>query len=368
LAHFSNTTSCFKDYIIPTASYKFYSTEKGIVQRCFEKTVTLDYYIDQIDQDIRASITKIYQDNATVTLCYSGGIDSMVILSYILSLGFLSRTNIVCFENVTQVDNTCLHLDAVKKEKVLAVLDLIGPNCNDITWLKFDQEDFVYNITNLDFRHAQCYTTSALLRRYNDTAFLFGYHGNQVLLHKKIFIDEIVKYRPGAKEEFLQLPKNYYAQNLIDHTPPTDIPGIEKIHMMIRPWAALDGYQGNRIYSPIGSNLTFNLLRRLDFSKISVNIVADAQIARELIARNTGKQLSEYITTESLGDLDSFRFPGDSIPLVDKIEKLLIIPDLNHNPQGLEYLTTAIKQSISNKNIEVNVLMSVKALQWLSNQ
>jgi hypothetical protein len=366
--HFSNVFSCFKDYLIPTASYKFYSTEKGIVQRSLEKTITLNHYIDQIDQDIRASITKIYQDNSTVTLCYSGGIDSMVILSYVLSLGFLSRTNIVCFENLTQVDNTCLHLDSIKKEKVSAVLDFVRSKCNDITWLKFDQEDFVYSIANLDFRHAQCYTTSALLRRYNNTAFLFGYHGNQVLLHKSIFVDEIIKYRPTAREEFLQLPKGYYAQNLIDHVPSDHIPGIEKIHMMIRPWAALDGYQGNRIYSPIGSNLTFNLLRRLDFSTISVDVIADAQVARELIARTTGKQLLEYITVESLSDLDAFRFAGDSIPVANVVEKLTIPTNLNHNPQGLEYLTTEIKQSISSRNIPVNVLMSLKMLQWLSEQ
>lgn len=365
LEYYIGTSSVFKEYTIPTASHKFYPTDRGFRCDSVDKDITLDYYVDQVDQTIRQNIQQIYQDNDTVTLCYSGGIDSIVILSYIMSLDLLSKTDIVCFKNLTQ-ERKNIDVELAKEEKVLALLDQIRSECNGITWLTVTQDDFVYAVKNLDFRHAQCYVTSKLLRQYNNRAFVFGFHGNQILLHKNIFIDEIIKVRPGARAEFLNSTKDYYAQGMTNYVPPEHSPGIEYTHMMMRPWAELDNYQGNRVYGPIGSDLAFNLLRQLDYSAIPVDVVTNALVARELINRNS-RSLAEYITTESLHDLDSFKFAKNFVSLLD-LEKLNIPTNLNHDPDGLAYLTDALKKSIYSKNIEISILMSVRALQWISSR
>jgi hypothetical protein len=358
-----STVSCFEDYIIPTASYKFYQSD-NIKYELVKQNINLTNYIDYIDNDIRHNIKEIYFKHNEVNLAYSGGIDSIVLLSYIISLGLLSRTRIVCFENLSQNDSSCLHVDNHKKERVIALLSNIADQCLGVQWTTVNQEDFIYNIKNFGFKYAKCYATEKLLRSCRDQAFIFGHHGNQLLLHKNIFINEIVRQRSAAQDEFANLPKTYYCQGMINFVPSTNFPGIEHTHMIMRPWANLDGYQGNRIYSPIGSNESFNLMRQLDYAMISIDTVANARVARELIDRNH-TELAEYITSESLQEYDSFKFAETTVSRVDLDSANLIIPtNLNHNELGLSYLQNSIEQS----RVPIGALMAIQALQWLSQQ
>ena len=104
-------------------------------------------------------------------------------------------------------------------------------------------------------------------------------------------------------------------------------------------------------------------MRQLDYSKISVETITDALVARELIERNTGQQLLDYITTESIRECDTFKFVDNLIP-VDLLDPAnLIIPkNMNHYGPGVDYILNLLKE----EKVPVHVLMSIQALQWLS--
>lgn len=364
----SNLGSCFEDYIIPTGSYRFHKTDNGIVGTPIEKHLSLTEYTDTVFHSIQTTIKEIYQSHSVITLCYSGGIDSMVILSYIIAQGLLPRTRIVCFENRTQIDPTCLHVDATQRERVTTLLDSIRSQAKTIEWQAIELADIACGFNNQQLEHLKCYSTNTILQKYHDSAFIFGWHGNQVLLHKYVFIDEIILSRTTAKQEFVDLLSSaspFYTSSLSAYDFTRVRVRVEQVHMLQKPWDCLNGNNNNHIYSPIGNDLTFNSLRQLDYSKIPVNTIADALVAREIIFRNVGDTFNNYIGVESLSDGDSLKDIVIPLDLINK--ELLVVPNnLNHNAEGAEFINYEIEQAYKNKSIPINSLLSIKALDWLS--
>lgn len=354
--------SCFEDYLIPTGSYQF---ESGSV-RTVDKNLSIDHYIDRLFSGISARIQSIYQAHNTVTLAYSGGIDSMVLLGFIQSQGLLSRTDIVCFKNQTQSSPTCLHQDPTKLQKVNELLDRIGQLARSVTWIDITVDDISHGFNHQKLEHVKCYATNAVLRQSDNSAFIFGHHGNQVLLHKNIFLDELVLSRPSAQQEIIDLlsgPKDFYTQSIIGYDISAPKIGIERRHMLMKPWSLLNTTD-QTVYSPLGDTETFDQLRRLDYSQISVDTIADATVAKELIAR-TCPYLLPYISVEGVKDGDNLE--EAIIPLSLLNSELLTIPmELNHHPEGLDYIQNEIAQAHLTQHIPINSLVTIKALNWIS--
>jgi hypothetical protein len=177
-----------------------------------------------------------------------------------------------------------------------------------------------------------------------------------------VFLDELLLRNPGAVKQIARLKKecgNLYTQSVLKYQIPENPVGIENVHMLMRPWASLNGYNNSFIYSPLGSNQTFNLLRQLDFSTVSAETIADAQVARALVGQNAN-WLSKYITTESLSENDTYRdltFSRDGIN-----PRVLTIPKLpGHNLKGVQYL----KNHITADSIGTNVIIALKTLHYL---
>jgi hypothetical protein len=362
----SDAGSCFEEYTIPTASFQFYVNNNKVKSVLIEKNIRLDDYVNTLHQKINSHIQDIYQQHATVTLAYSGGIDSMVLLSSIQSQNLLSRTDIVCFKNQTQSNLSCLHQDPNKLAQVTALLDSLKPQARSITWLTITHEDFISSVNNQLLEHSKCYATNAVLQRTNGCAYIFGHHGNQTLLHKNIFVDEIILNHPGAVDELQCLtngPKTFYTQSLLDVDTTRKI-GIERRHMLMKPWSFLNS-NSKVLYSPLADNLIFDQLRRLDYGQISISTIANADVAREIINRNVGTILDSYITTETVKDGDNLENMEFTLDSVNK--NLLKIPtNLTHSPEGLEYIQHELMLATKSNSIHINTLVSIKTLNWLS--
>jgi hypothetical protein len=363
----SNDGSCFKDYFIPTASYQFQLVDNVVKSVLIEKNLLLTEYIDELHQGIYNRIKSIYQQHKEVTLAYSGGIDSMVLLSFIQNQGLLSRTNVVCFKNKTQSDPSCLHRDFKKQFAVEALLKTIQNKVKSVQWLTISQDDFVFGLNNQNLEHVKCYATNAVLKKTDGNAYIFGHHGNQSLLHKIIFVDEIILNQSGAIKDMADLlsgSKDFYTQSLLNFDINSVRIGIERRHMLMKPWSLLAN-KHKSVYSPLADNFSFGQLRRLDFGKINISIIANADVARELIDRNVGNSLNSYITTESIKDGDNLE--NMVIPLDLLSASTLAIPsELNHNPEGLDYIQNEINSAKKTNTIAINTLVTIKALNWLS--
>jgi hypothetical protein len=288
----------------------------------------------------------------------------MVLLSFIQSLGLLARTDIVCFKNQTQSDSTCLHQNPRKLEKINAVLETIKNQANSISWLDIKIEDIVYGFNHQQLEHLKCYATNAVLRNSTNEAFIFGHHGNQVLLHKNIFLDEIILARSSAQQELIDLlsgPCDFYTQSIIGYNP--DKIGIERRHMLMKPWSLLNNPK-QTIYSPLADSNTFDQLRSLDYSQISIDTIAHATVARELISQNA-EPLLLYVDVEGVKDGDNLEEASIPLSLINT-DSLTIPPNLNHNKEGLEYIQQEISKAIINQYIPINILVVVKALNWIA--
>lgn len=358
--------SCFQDLEIPTGSWRFKQDKDLIATEVLSKNLALDEFTQQIHLDIRSSVDSIYHKHPKVTLCLSGGIDSLVLLSYIISADLLSRTNIAIFENHTQVDSSCLHQNPDKKLALSSLLDDIG--AKDIDRHVITNDDIAWAFNQGTLADIKCYATSKLLRHYKNQALLFGQHGNQVLIHKPVFLDEIVIRDPSKSLVIDSLQAKrvpVYTQSCLDYVISDTPVGIERRHFLVKPWSRLNGVNGNLIYSPIGSDHNFTLVRQVDFSTVDPMTVFDAQVARAIIHRNVGSRFDPYIITESVREndnLETIRIPNHLV----EMEKLLSIPqELNHDPEGIEYIRHEISKVVSGQDLAINTAVSIKSLQYI---
>jgi len=355
--------SIYKDYVIPTAAYKFTIDDGCVSVDTDSKKISLTEYVDQIDQLVANEINNIYKNHSHVVLSYSGGVDSMVLLSYIIAGGFLSQTTILTHQNFAQVpEHPSLISNSPDRLQALEdVLDLTSGLGAKIIKISVDLTDLTNALDSKNFIQGSCFTAIKALTYFNDTAFLFGHHGNQALLHKDIFIDQLLLYGLTGESVVQQAldKKNYYVTSAANYNVNRGRVPLEYCPLLIKQWPELTGYNNNTTYSPLGVKL--ELCRNIDFRTVDLYDILDAKVPRALISKNVGAMLDKYIIDESIGDGDSF---------IDRMfdrtqfnENLFKIPDnINHNLTGYKWLQENLKRpSISTLN-----LLSLAALHHLS--
>ena len=159
--------------------------------------------------------------------------------------------------------------------------------------------------------------------------------------------------------------ENFYTQCLTRYNVNKEKIGVDRTHFLKKPWALMDGINANQVYSPIGTKLTFDLLRSLDFSTMCLNDIANATVARNIIMRNVDTLFNDYIGIESLSDIDNLQ--DTLIPIELLNPHLVSIPlELNHHPEGLDWIKYEIDLSKANGVIPINSLTSIKMLNWIN--
>lgn len=363
----SDIGSCFEDYIIPTGSFNYEFNSGKVVSSLLDKSLSFSEYSDFIYKRIQDNIKQIFLEHDTVLLSYSGGIDSLVVLSYIIDLGFKDRIKFVINNNQVSKSSGCLYYNPMHKlliDHIIQLFDL------DVLWIDITEDYILECINNKALEHLRTYSTSCLFDSFKNSVFVGGWHGNQVLLHKYIFWDEIQLVRPQAKQEirdFLSKNKNFYSSSLKNYdTQNTNIIPIERVHMLQKSWNWFNGINGNRIYSPLGDDEIFLMLRQIDFSQVPIDIIANASLARDFIHKNVDTMLDEFIAYESLNDGDSLA-DIDELPINKINQEILQIPrELNHSVEGVSWLKYELEAAKLSGRIPLNTIVSLKTLHWLA--
>lgn len=354
--------SCYQDWIIPSASI-IIDTNQLLTQH-----LTLEEYQNFIGNKIQDTIAEIYKKHSRVYLAYSGGIDSQVILSAVINLNLISRTTLVVFENHSQSSDDCLHQDLDRKRLVDEVCQHVKNLGAEIEYQIISIDDLI-SAANQGLAELKCYATYALLTRNPGRAWMFGYHGNQLLLHKSVYFDEILYRCPEKKTQIESVIAKdiFYTKNLKSYQIDKKLTPLHQCHLMLKPWHLLDGINGCRIYSPIGpDNHTFDQCRSIDFQQVHPGVIADADVARWLIDYYNQNWLNSFITTESMSDMDTLK-PVE-IPIDHINTDVLTLPtNLCHHPKGAEWILNEIEKAKTKRQIPINTLVSLKNLSWLAN-
>lgn len=360
--------SCFADLYIPTASFVWIANYDDTYSPVtLPQSVNLDVYLEEIDRVIEHSIKNIYRTHDHAVLAFSGGIDSMVLLAYIINLGYLPKTTLDIFDNTTQNHASCLHINSHCRQAVTDLLNELQGKTKNIMWSSINEEHAAEVFNTGQLQDIKCYGSKTLLKRHEKQAVIFGWHGNQALLHKDIFLDEIRLKKPSWSaqlSDYINQKQGFYTLGLKNYDVSKPPVGIEHRHLVIKPWSLLNGTNGNSVYAPFQNQGLLLLTRMLDFSSIHPDVILDAQIARKLIDSRCA-WLTDFITHETVQENDSlsfFRLPADKIDQ----DALIIPPGLRHHPHGIDYLLTEIAQMEVQQYLAINTAVSIKSLQYIA--
>jgi len=366
----SRLGSCFDGWQIPSAGIMAESTN-GWVSAIeeFEHELSLNEYKERLDIRIKNCIQKIYDNNPQVYLTFSGGIDSVVVLSYVMHMGLGSRTHLVCVKNLATTHPESIAYDQARMQRINNFFMAYQGRVASTRWITQDVNNIV-DIVNRGRSYLDLlnYTTVGIFESYHDTAWMGGYYGNATLLHHWLFLDQL-RIKDPTKSSELEIALNscqdYYSVDIAkwgkSSVPPVHI----KYHTLsVKPWHALQDINQNRIYTPLGCEDTFDDLRKINPAEFDFEMIADAKFGRELINRYA-PNLSSIITHCNSHDNDNI--VQIQVPTKNLDYTQLYIPgNLVHHPDGVDWLTYELESSKVTGYIDMNTLISFKNLQYIS--
>ena len=366
----SRLGSCFDGWQIPSSGIMVESTDGWVSAiREFEHELSLQEYKARLDSHIKNCISEAYDSNRQVYLTFSGGIDSIVVLSYIMHMGLGARTHLVCVKNLATTHPESMAYDLARIQRMnnffTAYQDRVASTC----WITQDADNIVDMVNRgRSYLELLNYTTVGIFESYHDTAWLGGYYGNKTLLHHWVFLDELRIKDPSKTSELeiaLNSNQDYYSIDAMQwgksSVPPVH---IKYRTLAVKPWHALQGINQNRIYTPLGCQDTFNDLRKINPADFNFEMVADAKFGRELIDRYA-PDLSSIITHRNSQDNDTIT--QIQVPTANLDYDQLYIPsELIHHPTGVDWLASELETSRTTGYINMNTLVSFKNLQYIS--
>jgi hypothetical protein len=335
----------------------------------FQHELSLIEYKKRLDVRIKNCIQQIYDENRQVYLTFSGGIDSVVVLSYIMHMGLGPRTHLVCVKNLATTHPKSMAYDQDRIQRMndffIAYQGRVASTC----WITQDADNIVDMVNRgRGYMDLLNYTTVGIFESHHDTAWLGGYDGNNSLMHNWPFLDQLRINNPDMSSE-LEIAlsagsSNYQVVNMqpeLISRPPIHI----KYHTLsVKPCHALNGINQNRMYTPLASQEIFDDLRKINPRELDFEMITDARFSRELIHRYA-PDLKSALSYQSAYDNDSIvqlRVPTWDLDY----EKLCVPSDLNHHPEGIAWLAYELELSKTTGYIDMNTLVSFKNLQYIS--
>lgn len=353
--------SCFKDLIFPSSSFRYYNNQFLILA----KTLNLNDYKNFLYHEILKLIKDCYNESDDVVFLYSGGIDSIVVLSFLFKLNLLSKTKIVTVLDATQDSSSALVNDKVNQEKIYDLKKFLKNKIKSFDIVNLDKNTIIDVFNNGNYYDLVCHVSSYIMNLYNNNKFINGGHGNESLLHQRNNIHEILKIYPNKIND-VDHQGNYYCTKYSSVTLEEELIGVEHKELIAKPWHKIS-FKNKKFFTPLGSEKIFLQLRRLDYSNISVNYLENVDMAREFINLNCNNLLDNFISHESLTDGDNIS--QCKVPTKNINRSLLTIPkNLNHNKEGLDFLEWEISKIDNNEDIDFNSLISIKMIQQLEKE
>lgn len=359
-----STETCFSNVYSPTPSYVF-NCDDGFVYN-LESKLSYNDYINLIDQEIDKTIIDTYNTFDTVHLMFSGGSDSLVLLSYIIKNNLLKRTIIVTAENTAVNISNIIPAGDQRKTVLHKLLDWLKCKALDVHYHEITKTDLLKTINTGNVWQLKSYSTHYMFNYYKNSAMLLGVKGNNTLLHRAVIAGQVMRCT-GETLNGISDSNLFYTKDLCNYDYLNDNVDIQNRFLAKKGYYKFNGMNGNTMIYPFGSDNMFRLLRSIDWTDLRVNIIADALLPRYLIDKNAGKYLNEYITYENCSEWDNMDGQDIDIDLINS--NVLKIPDnLNHNDRGMGYINQELKKVYTMGKINLNLILSFKSLQMISDK
>lgn len=325
--------------------YKFDQKDNQIIE--YEKIrnkISLEQYIEQLLERINDNIEGIFNKSKdkTIYLSYSTGIDSLCILSFLIKKKMHNRIKLINFTNTM----TTQKINSFQEEKKLGF---------EVENFKINFDDLARIINTNNFQKVLCYTTSTLFEKYCNGLFIFGFHGNQSLLHKKIFLEQIQK----------KVEKDGYCKSLDGWQPSKNFTPLKEHCLVVKPWHELQGSNNCNFFHPLGDGKIFDLIRSIDWEGVDPHTISNAEVARKIIYENVGNSFDSLITQENLYESDIIL--GDlEVPMQNLKNKIFNLDVKYCNRQGYDWLVSEYNESLSKKSIKLNTVISFLVQNFLN--
>jgi hypothetical protein len=341
--------TAWKDWLCPNFNTQFYynsDNNKITVCEVIRNKISLDQYIEKLQIILDNNVSKIVEKNKNLFLCYSGGVDSAVILSYLIKKKLQDKVTLINFSNL--VNNKTINNFNYEKK--------LGFKVENI---KIDLNNLISVCNTKSYEKIICYTTYTVLKKYKKSSFIYGFHGNQSLLHKKIFLEQINK--DVSKKGYCSSLNNW--KSIKNPTP------LAEHCLLIKPWHKLDSINGCKIFAPLGNEEIFEMVRSIDWNNVDPHTINDAKVAKQIISNNVGDLLdSSILKNENLAESDTV--VGDlEVPLKELDTEIFNINEKNyHNKQGQDWLVKEYANAMKENSIKLNTLISFILIKNISKQ
>lgn len=357
--------SCWRDWIMPTASFEFVVTHDEISVEEISRDLSITQYVEFVYHQIAANIQEIYQTNSTVCFHYSGGVDALVVLSFLIKFKLLPRTNIVYWRNLTQEAETGLSFrDHDLRKAIGEVFEICKKSAAAISVTDITVNDVIDVINHRGYFDLANYASSIMMHRYPGYAHMDGYLGNATLLHRYYYSNMLVKNTQNY-ESFYQAwnhPKRYMNPYQLPDDMDNILP-ISRSYLGVKLFHGMDQSQ-IRIYNPLGNDCILEKLRSLKCDDYSHEDIITAKFARDIIQRNDAGYLDHYVlrTTESEGsNLKHMKFAWNRIdPNVTNLTW-----HNGHDALGRQWLEYEIDIAKKTNSVSINTVVSIKAQQQI---
>jgi hypothetical protein len=312
------------------------ATNDKITFNTIERNViSLELYMQKLQKIIDNNVTQILKKtkNLKLFLAYSGGIDSILLLSYFIKEKLQDKISLINYRNLLTKQSDS-NFDYEKK---------LG---FDIKTIVITVDDLVDVCNTMDYEKVLCYTTCTLLKKFKKV--IFGFHGNQSLLHKKIFLEQINK----------DVINKGYCSGLNEWKSGKNSTPLSQHCLVIRPWKNLNLDKNQELFMPLGNDDIFELIRSIGWKDIDPHVISDAKVARKIIHNNVGDLLDPIICEESLNSSDVV--VGDlEIPMEKLNKKIFNLERKNyHNAQGYDWLLSEYNLAKEKNYIKFNSLIA----------
>lgn len=337
----------FKDWQAPSFYEHFRESQGSIITETLpQHTIPLEQYVQTAKDRIENNVKNLFANSKNMMLLYSGGIDSILLISYLIKYNRLKDTPLVyCYnENADNIaQQTQFHL-----EKNL------GLNIESINVSKQVLIDYANQSDPFKFRNYQSHWVA---EKFKDKTILIGNEGNSVLFHKWEWLKRLGK--PATR-------KNIYVTSCydcIDWSTPTDLDHntISFIEPYNRSWNNEKDFA--HLLSPISDISLMQMLPFVDIRDMDPNFVGDAEMARTMLHDNVKDELDPLITVENInwGICDS----SQNLQIKDIDNNML---DINFKKRietsGLIHMKHKIDRAKIDGHIDPRCLLGLKYINY----
>jgi len=336
----------FKDWK-SSSFYENYFNDNGIIKikKIDQHSILLKDYIALAKYKIEDNMLKILENSKNLILCYSQGIDSILLLSYLIKFNKIKDTRIIyCLnENVSNQE-----IDFSLEKKLGFNIEILRLNTEDL--LSFaDQEN------PFKFYH---YQSHWLANKFKNNTLLVGHEGNSVLMHKWEWVKRLGK--PVTK-------KDIYVTSCLDKIDWSidrnlDFDTISFIEPYSRFWN--NSKEFGAVLSPISDIELIKLLPFVDIRDADPNFFGDAELIRSMIKDNVKDYLDILIKKENDNWVNFWNIGNiNSNKLKENTLKLSTHPRLD--VKGIIYMRKVIEKAKTDGIIDVTALLSLKFNNYL---